>query len=109
VLSIIAALFFPKFHWWHAEKTVRKLISEGKANEFVGKSVLVLGETSIRGETSGRITEVGYDKVDRIVYDDERYYIYIGSLTAFIVPFRAFANEPQKDEFFGLLKSKSAE
>jgi hypothetical protein len=50
---------------------------------------------------------VGYDKVERIAGDGERLYIYVGAITAFIVPLAVFPNEQAKLDFINQIKLKN--
>ena len=104
VLWMIA---WPYFHRFTCGRIVRRMMKDGRRNEFVGDFNLELTEEALRETGSGRTTEVEYGRIDHVAHDGDLHYIYTGSLSAFIVPERAFKDEQEKEAFFGMLEKKS--
>ena len=98
---------WPYFHRFTCRRIVRRMTKDGRRNEFAGDFCLELAGEVLRETGNGRTTEVACDRIERIAHDDSRYYIYIGSLSAFIVPKRAFGDEWEREAFFEALKGKS--
>jgi hypothetical protein len=86
---------------------VKQQLSEGKRNEFTGFRTLELLRDTIRMVGEQRTVEVPYESVERLANDNERLYVYIGSMSAFIIPLSVFANEEENQEFLRILKEKS--
>lgn len=86
---------------------IKKLMQEGKSNEFIGERTLSLLEEKILTVETYHTTESSYDSIQRIESDSERLYIYTGAISAFIIPFSAFDSETQKQEFLNILKQKA--
>jgi len=87
---------------------VKQQLSEGKRNEFTGCRTLELLAGTIRMVGEQRTVEVPYESVERLANDDERQYVYIGAISAYIIPFSAFADKEEKQKFLRTLKEKSA-
>jgi len=132
---IISAVFFALFAWgsqsgWFVIFSI-VLVVEGfyrnsksrwmkKAQENVkvnlmdsnwlkSKITLTLLDDKIRYENGrGYLTETPYSYVEKIDNDDAILFIIIrGGGGDFIIPFSAFESEEQKDEFIGIIKTKS--
>ena len=86
---------------------VRKMAKLGKIDEFIGMRKLELTEDKIRSEKAGMASEATYDCVKSIESDDGRLFIFVGGMTAFIVPFAAFADENEKREFLEILEKRT--
>lgn len=89
------------------ERSVKKLVGNGDFNEFIGLQKLVLHEEDFVVESPGKITATSYNAVQKILCDDKRIYVYVGSVSAFIVPFSAFESPTQKEEFVAFITSRA--
>lgn len=77
-------------------------------NEFIGNQKITLKDDCIELISEYSTEIYYYNKILSIENDDERYYIYVGSLKAIIIPFSAFDNSSVNDVFIDFLKSKNA-
>lgn len=82
-----------------------KKITKGR-NEFVGDFSLDLQEGVLVYAGNSEKNEIAYSRVIKIVQDEARVYLFLGPLSAVIVPAAAFADASQKQAFFGLLRAK---
>ncbi len=88
------------------EKQYRKQILSGQGAEFIGSYTLELNDNGIVVSQSSKKSEISYDAVKSIGQDEYCMYVYCGSLSAIIIPLKAFQNEGQKAAFFEFLQSK---
>lgn len=109
LFSITWILLLPSLFQKTMEKNVDKLISEGKTNEFIGECTLIMMEDRVHSEINNRITETPYTSIERIALDQERIYVYVGALSAYIIPFSAFSGEQEKQDVMALLKARSGQ
>ena len=89
VASVLWVLLLPRLYRRSIRQTVRAQWSGGAANEFTGPQTLALLEDRIRKESDGRLSETAYRHVTRIVQTPQALYIYVGALSAYIVPVTA--------------------
>lgn len=109
---IIAVIWFaltPGLFRRSIGKNVKKLMYEGRCSEFIGDFSVALQENNIRYAGQGQTIETVYSRVERVEHDAERLYIYIGSLSAIIIPIRFFQDDAQKQAFLDLLERKRRE
>ena len=82
-----------------------KKIIKGRS-EFVGAFSLGLQEGVLVYAGNNEKNEIAYSRVDKIVQDGELIFLFLGPLSAIIVPTAAFADDSQKQAFFTLLRAK---
>lgn len=107
IIIVVWLIIYPQMFRNSIAKNVKKLMREGRTAEFVGNFTLMLTNTGIRLIGNGQVADTAYDRVEKITADKERLYVYIGSLTAHIIPLTAFKDESHKQEFLALLKQKA--
>jgi hypothetical protein len=106
VVYIAWVIVWPFLHRQSVKRTVAKMMRDGRGNEFVGEFSLELADDRMRGSGNGRVTETDYDRIERIVADGDVHYVYVGSISAYILPDSAFRDEGEKLRFFDLLEEK---
>ena len=104
VFSIAWFIYLPRSYGRSVMKNVKRLLQEGSANEFVGEYTLELLPDKIKETHSGRLAETPLSVVDRMGRDENSLYIYCGSITAIIIPWRTFKDSREKDAFISELK-----
>jgi len=102
----IFLLVFPKMFYSANKNIVKKMIKQDKINEFLGETIIELLEDKIRLTRKGVLTEYKYDKVTQICEDNERLYIYVGGISAILIPLIAFYDKKQKQEFIKKLEER---
>ena len=105
-IYVLWTVVWPYFHRFACRRIVRRMMKDGRGNEFVGDFSLELAEGILRETGNSRTTEVTYDRIERIAHDGDLHYIYIGSISACIVPESAFKDEREKETFFGIVEGK---
>lgn len=110
VLIISVAWFFwrPVLFRRTIAKNVKKLMHEGRCCEFIGDFTVTINENALLHARQGQITETAYNRIEHIVQDNERIYLYLGSLTAIIIPKTAFKDASEQEAFLNCLAQKRA-
>lgn len=80
-------------------RNVKKLMSEGRCSEFIGDFTVTLAENALSHSRQNQITETAYNGIEQVVQDKERIYLYLGSLTAIIIPKTAFKDASEQEAF----------
>ncbi len=95
---IILSLFRKQF----LTRTIKKEISKqlnNNTNEFTGECVFTISDSEINTKNLTNNTSTNITSIDRIREDNDRLYIYIGAVTAFVIPANTFNNATEKDLF----------
>ncbi len=106
LLTVVWFFLYPRLVNRAIARNVNKLINEGQTNEFIGERSLTLQDSAMRIESQGRVAEIAYANIQRIAEDADRIYIYIGAISAVIIPVSAFASNADKQGFLNTLKQK---
>lgn len=107
---LIAALwmvFIPKYYARSLRRNATKMVDEGRGNDFLGPQQLTLGEERMEWVSNTTSSYAAYSAIERIGAGYGCYFIYIGAIKAFIVPFSAFEDKAQEKRFLELLFQKS--
>ena len=107
LVYVVWAATWPTVHRLTIQRIIRRMMKSGRNKEFTGDFSLELADDCLRETGNGRTTEIAYDRVEKIVHDDPLHYVYIGSVSACIVPDNAFANEEEQKAFFDALEEKT--
>lgn len=111
IVSIVMAgvwiALFPIYYDNHIKRTVKKMIREGKNNDFIGPQKLTLKEDGIEEASPYSTSLIQYSAVERIGCGYNCIFIYIGAVKAIIVSLSAFSDDGQRNEFIGILKEKT--
>ena len=88
---------------------LESMYKKGDFDPYIGKWTLIVGDEKLerKGADPALNSEVNYDDIEMIVYSDSAFFLYIDSNNALAVPFSAFKDENQKDEFLEYLKEKT--
>jgi len=109
VIAVLWIIIFPKFYARLIRNSVKKYIREGKSNDFIGRQKLTLKDDCIEEISNTTTSRTKYSAVERIEYDKNCIYIYIGALKAILIPLSAFLDLEQKNKFMDFLKQKTGE
>ena len=102
VYLALAALCFSGTPWYMKRKVVKntaRILNNARNKQLCGPKTLTLGEEiDLKGENEH--TTYAYTAVQRTASDAGHYYVFVDELSAIIVPFTAFADEVQKQDFY---------
>ena len=99
IISILWVIFYPKYFYNHITRNVKKMIKEGKNEGLLGKHDLNFNEDGFTEETSTGETKVKWSGVNEFKEDNEFFYLYNSSVSAYIIPKRDVANEVELRNF----------
>ena len=103
ILSILWVLFYPKYFYNHVIRHVKKMIKEGKNDGLLGEHHMVMTEDGIVDSTANGETKVNWSGIQQAKENDDYFYLYNSSVSAYILPKRELHN---LDEISSFLKSK---
>lgn len=106
-IGIVWIIFLPRFYNFLLVKNIKKMLEKREKSEFEGPVHLVLGQDTLHLQKETGTSETKYIAVERIEEDSQHLYIYIGAISAIIVPFVAFASQQEKNLFLQQLSSKA--
>lgn len=113
VLFLLAAIYlwmaitYPTRLQKSVAKNVRNIIAEGKYGECFGPTILELRQNDVWQERDGRVQICPYAKILEVLTNANCVYLMVGTATACIVPFSAFASEGQIQEFVKTVKQRA--
>lgn len=102
ITFILWIIFFPRIHEKTMIKRVSKLLNEGKNNNIFGKHMLSISDDGIYGKTEA--SESKWKHVEKVVETENHILVYVSSISAIIVPKRAFSSNEQKGRFLDEVK-----
>lgn len=101
-LSILWAIFYPKHTNKLMVKRLVKMLEEGKTDTIIGEHMMTISEEGITDITE--FNETKYKKIDKIVETKKHLFLYVNSVTAYIIPVTAFEGEVEKKAFLDEVK-----
>ena len=106
-LSALWYAFYPRLHRSSMKKRIKAYVAEGNGKEFIGSFTLeLLDDRRFMKDADGVTTAVPYDRIGKMVENKGCLYIYIGSMTAIIIPLDTFGSEEAYREFRDSLAEK---
>lgn len=105
--SGLGALFMPARFKALIRRHIKKITKE--RNEFIGQFSLELREDGLVYTGNAEKLEIAYQRIVKITDDAGLTYLFMGALSAIIVPPAAFADAGQKGAFLNLLRVRCPE
>ncbi len=106
-ISIGWILIFRKRVVRNIHKSLKITSESGKSPFNSSDVVTVFDEEKIRTDTVDSEASFNYSAIEKIVTGPNALYLYINATTAFILPYRIFASEEEKDSFLQFIKEKT--
>ncbi|MFO1446306.1 YcxB family protein [Bacillus sp. Bva_UNVM-123] len=103
ILSILWVIFYPKYFYSHIIRHVKKMIKEGKNDGLLGEHHMMMTEDGIVDSTTNGETKVNWSGIQQVKENEDYFYLYNSSVSAYILPKRELHN---LDEINSFLKSK---
>lgn len=85
-------------------KTVRWLAPKER-NDFLGDYSIELCPDALHEESPSRSSDIAYSQISRIIHHRNQIYIYTDTMTASVVPYSAFTDEAERENFLRLLEA----
>ena len=95
-----ALFFYVPFAWKRRQASlIRKMLSEGSTRSLLGKCSVTLSKESIGIQRPSSHSSYGWEAIDRICVNSKYCFLYVTSVSAIIVPRRAFNSNESFNEF----------
>ena len=100
IASILWLIYYPRHFDWDMRRKMKKMLQEGNNENLFKEIKIILTKEGIiqKNKTGESFTK--WDDVDSVDETDDYIYIYNSSISAFIIPKRAFKDENARKEFF---------
>lgn len=106
IVSIIWFIFYPKYIYWEISRKTMKIIKEGENKNILGEKTIVLTSENIIETGLSNEEKIKLNSIQKIEETEDHLFIYISSMSAFIIPLRAFEDSKSKDEFIKKIKEQ---
>lgn len=103
ITSILWVAFYPKYFYGLITRNVKKMIKEGKNDGLLGDHQLIITDEGIVDTSSNKETKVDWPGIESFKEDNDNFYLYNSSVSAFILPKRELDHV---DELRDIIKSK---
>lgn len=103
---VIWILVYPKYYEYKLNKIVSKILSEDKNNILGDKSISLEEEGIIASDISSE-SKTNWSGIVSIEETENHIFIFKSSVSAYIIPIRAFINKDEKENFMSILKSNT--
>jgi hypothetical protein len=108
LLAGLWIVFYDRWYFWRVRKNLTNLLKEGSNKGLFGKYVLVLEKQTIKSIGINGETQYQGPFIQQIREDKDYLFLYISSVSAIILPKRAFYNEYEIDNAKEVFKSHLA-
>lgn len=109
LLSILWLFFYPKYFYNYTIRHVKKMIKEGKNANLLGEHKMTLTEEGIIDTTTNGETKVNWSGIETYKEDNDYFYLYNSSVSAYILPKRDIQNEEISHFFTSKISKKSGD
>ena len=92
LISIIWILFYPKYFYRLIRKNTKKMIKEGKNDGLLGDRCLTMTAAGFVDKSSNGETKGTWSSITSFKEDNENFYLYNSSVSAYILPKREVTN-----------------
>ncbi|KZR58940.1 YcxB family protein [Pseudobacillus badius] len=92
-------MFYPRYFYWHVKNGVNKALNEGKNENLIGEHTFTLHEDGFIEKNKVEERKVSWSGIEKVAENEEYYFLFFSSMSAYILPKRAFADEEAKRQF----------
>jgi hypothetical protein len=96
-------LSLPRYYDQQTVKLTKRLLAEGRNEGLIGHTKVILTPEAIVGQTSRGEEKLFWHSVNQVVETATCIYIYVSSMSAYIIPRRAFSSDEQRLNFISLV------
>lgn len=104
VIYILWIALYPRYFKGYIKRNIEKMLDEGDNKSIFGPVSLSLEESGIIETTKAGESKANWSSIERIEENKDYIFIYINSVSASIIPVRAFGDIEEKNEFLMTLK-----
>lgn len=99
IVSIIWYAFYPKYINWEVSRRTLKMLKEGNNKNILEERTITLTAEGIKETSLNKEERVAWESIEKIEETQRNIYVYLSSISAFIIPIRAFKDIKSKNEF----------
>lgn len=99
VCYILWVIFYPKYFKWTTSKRMVKMLDEGDNTDMLGKRSLTLSEEGVIDCSTLSESKTAWSAIEKITQTQKHIFIFISSVSAYILPVRVFKNDNEKNKF----------
>jgi len=104
IISILWVFFIPILNKWYHIRNSIKMYSEGDNKIFIGQRILTISPNGIIVKSDNGESKINWNLVNKIVESNDHLYIYVSSVSAYIIPKKIFKDEIDQNNFMKTLK-----
>ncbi len=102
-------LIYARQYWnWSIRRRLNKLLAGGKNNGTHGIKSITIGPDGVHSSDEQSEAQIKWSAIEKIANSPSATYLFIGALSAVIVPHRAFATDGERMEFVSLAEKYQA-
>ena len=105
VIWLLMIISFPKGYRSRVKRRIEKMLNEGNNAYFLGPWSIKLLEDGIVTVNTFSESKTKWEGIEKIVEGKEHIFIHVGTVSAFIIPKRAFLDNKGLEEFLTTLRS----
>ncbi len=101
--ALLAAVCFFLTPWYSKRKVVKnvdRILARSNNKQLCGEKTFILSDTGFELKGENEDTKYKYESVKRTSTDANHYFIFVDDYSALIIPFSAFKDDKQKEEFY---------
>jgi hypothetical protein len=103
IVGILWVIFYPRYFQSRILSQTTKMIREGKNEGLLGEHTMTLSDEGIVDSNPNGETRVNWTGIIKLVEDESNLYVYISSVSAYIIPKKDLTNVEDVREY---IKSK---
>ncbi len=100
VTAVLWVAFYPRYFMAVTMKRVSRMVDEGKNKDLLGKQSIIVDEEGFIRKSQNGENRMNWSGVEKIVSAEKHFFIYVSSISAYVIPKSPFENESDKDRFF---------
>ena len=103
VLSAVWILFYPKYFYGHIKRNVNKALNEGTNANLLGQHEFTFTEDGFIEKNRVGERHVNWSSIEKFEENDDYYFLYLSTMSAYILPKHSFRNKDQAEDFKQML------
>lgn len=105
ITSILWFVYYPKYTNWEIKRGIMKMLEEGDNENLLNHRKLTLRVDGIQQISEHNVVNTPWEQIDSIWETEDYLFLYISSLSAYIIPKRAFNSKEDQEDFFNEIKT----
>jgi YcxB-like protein len=111
IIEILFASLFLAISWSKSRRYISNIYAkgmykEGKNRGMIGRHEIIIHDDEIVEENDSVSLAIKWKAVEKIIKTEKYIFVYISSVSAFLIPRRSFMDNIAYDEFYNLIVSK---